>query len=299
MVWDDHDIRDGWGSQGDEHIYRDTYFRAARDAYIAHQIRRGPREWGKDLESMDRSLYQAFRLKGIPVFVLDERNDRDVSVPAVLGAEQWQVLRSWFAGLDPKRSRYYILVSSVPIFYRVAERVNIAASFSDEIRDDLLDTWTSEPSAPEWRELVNEIVAAWERGLRAIVVSGDYHMSSICRVTARSGTARKPTVVAYEVITSGLAAEAYSGWKKKLGREGLFIEDPIEIRGQELLCEFGRTQTLPNFGGIEFVRGEAMVSIFEASEKGCIQYKVPLQWDGEIQSLEELSERAVRPIVAR
>jgi len=296
MVWDDHDIRDGWGSQGDEHIYRESYFRSARDAYIAHQILRGPRRIGKDLESLDRSLHQSFRIKGLPVFVLDERNNRDVSVPAVLGEEQWKALRAWFQGLDPARSKHYVLVSSVPIFYRVAERANIAASFSDEIRDDLLDTWTSKPNEPEWRELVREIVKAWERGLRAIVVSGDYHMSSICRVTAEDAEKTGRPVVAYEIITSGLAAEAYGGWKQKMGREGLFIDDPIEIEGHELECEFGQNDTLPNFGGIEFRRGEVEVSIFKAETDGCTQYKVPLRWEGELEELEDLPGRNERRI---
>jgi hypothetical protein len=141
---------------------------------------------------------------------------------------------------------------------------------------------------------VNEIVIAWERGLRAIVVSGDYHMSSICRITAR--TDKEPNVVAYEVITSGLAAEAYGGWKQKMGRDGLFIDDPIDVRGKKLDCEFGHSDTLPNFGGIEFVRGEPTVSIFEATEEGCTQYKVPLQWEGPLQDLEDLTKHAERPI---
>ena len=296
MVWDDHDIRDGWGSQGDEHIYRETYFRAARDAYVAHQILRGPLRWGKDLEPLERSLHQSFRIKGLPVFVLDERNNRDVSVPSVLGEEQWKALRAWFQALDPARSKHYILVSSVPIFYRVAERVNIAASFTDEIRDDLLDTWTSAPNEPEWRELVREVVKAWERGLRAIVVSGDYHMSSICRVTSEDAAKSGRPVVAYEIITSGLAAEAYGGWKQKMGREGLFIDDPIEIEGHELECEFGQNDTLPNFGGIEFMRGEAEVSIFKAETDGCIQYKVPLRWEGKLEEIEEMVSRNERRI---
>jgi len=298
MVWDDHDIRDGWGSQGDEHIYRETYFRPARDAYVAHQILRGPRRWDKELESLDRSLYQSFRLKGLPVFLLDQRNNRDVSVPTVLGEEQWKVLREWFRTLDPARSKYYVLVSSVPIFYRVAKRANFAASFSDEIRDDLLDTWTSEPNEPEWRELVREIVKAWERGLRAIVVSGDYHMSSVCRITSEEAAKTGRPVVAYEIITSGLAAEAYGGWKQKMGRDGLFIDDPIDIEGHELECEFGQNDTLPNFGGIEFARGEVEVSIFKADTEGCTQYRVPLRWEGELGELEDFPEENERPIEA-
>jgi hypothetical protein len=53
MTWDDHEIRDGWGSQGDEHVYLDTYYAAARDAFLlavhAHEEIGSPRGVGQAL----------------------------------------------------------------------------------------------------------------------------------------------------------------------------------------------------------------------------------------------------------
>jgi len=295
MIWDDHDIRDGWGSQGDEHVYRDSHFSVFRTAFLAHQFARGPRALTPELASVTAPLWQSFAVHGVPHFVLDLRTNRDVAVPSVIGEEQWTALHAWFAALDPQRAKHYVLVSSVPVFYRVAERANLAAAFTDEVRDDLLDTWTSKPNEPEWQRLVEEIALAADRGLRGIVVSGDYHLSSLCRVTAgRAG--EKPRVVAYEMIASGFAAEEYGGWKQKMAREGWFLDTPIDAAGTQLRCEFGITESLPNFGGLEFSGGEVLASIFQMAAAGCVQYRVPLQWEGTLDSLPAAVEKSRSPV---
>jgi hypothetical protein len=295
MVWDDHDIRDGWGSHGDEHVYRDSHFTTFRDAFVAHQFVRGPRQWSGDLADDAAPLWQAFAIRGVPFFVTDLRTNRDVTVPVVMAGEQWQALRSWFASLDPARCKYYVLVSSVPVFYRVGERANLAAAFSDEIRDDLLDTWTSQPNEAEWLRLVEEIAVAGARGLRGIVVSGDYHLSSLCRVDMTL-PGQEPRPVAYELITSGFAQEEYGGWKQKMARKGWFIETPIEAGGASLLCDFGLIDSVPNFGGLEIDGDQVLASIFQSTEAGCCQYRVPLQWEGKVEELGALVTANKAPV---
>jgi hypothetical protein len=276
MTWDDHDIRDGWGSQGDEHVYRDSWFRGFRDAYVAHQFARGPRVDPEAVARVDGALWQQFTVNGVPVFLLDLRTCRDVATPAVLGDEQWQALRAWFAGLDPQRCRHYVLVSSVPLFYRVSERASIAELFTEEVRDDLLDTWTSVPNEPEWRRIVDEIANAGARGLRGIVVSGDYHVNSLCRITAeRPGGARE--TVAYELIASGLAADSFGDWKQRMAREGWFAETPIDVSLGRLHTEFSFVEACPSFGGLAF-GDEVTAFLFQANGDGCWEQRMPLQW---------------------
>jgi hypothetical protein len=212
-------------------------------------------------------------------------------VPQVIGPAQWRELRAWFAALDPQRCRHYVLVSSVPLFFRVGERASIAAAFTDEARDDLLDTWTSEPNEPEWRQLVGEIAAAGARGLRGLVVSGDYHVSSLCRVTAaRPGG--EPQVVAYELMASGLAADGFSDWKQKLALEGWFVRTPIELPSGALDVELGFAEPCPSFGGLEFRDGEVAAHVFQAGDDGCFHRRVPLTWEGKGESIDLLLERA-------
>lgn len=277
MTWDDHDIRDGWGSQGDEYVWRDSYFDGFRRACVAHQFGRGPRPWHEDLARTDAPLWQSFTVGGVPVFVLDLRTCRDIAVPTVIGEEQWRQLRAWFASLDPARSRHYVLVSSVPIFYRIAGRASIAAAFSDEVRDDLLDTWTSGVNEPEWQRLVAEVATAGARGLRGIIASGDYHMTSLCRVTAKRDGA-DDAVIAYELITSGLASDGYGDWKQRLARDGWLLEAPIETGASALHTEVAFAPACPSFGGVAWSGDDVVVNLFQASVDGVFHERVPLDW---------------------
>jgi hypothetical protein len=297
MTWDDHDIRDGWGSHGDEHVYRDSYFRVFREAFVAHQLQRGPRPFAAELARRDAPLWQSFTVCGVPVFLLDLRTCRDVSVPAVMGSAQWDALRAWFASLDPARSRHYVLVSSVPIFYRVGDRANIAAAFTDEVRDDLLDTWTSAPNQAEWRDLVAEIAAAGARGLRGVVFSGDYHLNSLCRVTAsRDGAG--PATIAYELVVSGLAAESFGDWKQEMAREGSFLGTPIETDGWRLALEFALAEPCAAFAGLEFGDGGVFASLFQSSAAGTFQTRVPLSFEADPGRLDTAVRRGRKALGA-
>lgn len=277
MTWDDHDIRDGWGSQGDEHVYRDSWFRGFRDACIAHQFARGPRPWREELASVDQPLWQELAIGGVPTFVLDLRTCRDVAVPTVIGEQQWEALRRWFAALDPARCRNYVLVSSVPLFFRVGSRATIAAAFTDEVRDDLLDTWTSSANEPEWRLVLEEIAAAGARGLRGLIVSGDYHVNALCRVNATRGDG-PPEVVAYELMASGLANDSFSDWKQRFARDGWLLEAPIDLGHAQLTTQLRFVEASPSFGALEFDGEQVAASIFQATAEGCFQQRLALSW---------------------
>jgi hypothetical protein len=290
MTWDDHDIRDGWGSQGDEHVYSD-HFRVFRDAYVVHQFAHGPRRVDREVADPSTPLWQSFVVAGVPFFMLDLRTSRDVTVPTVIGTEQWRVLKEWFASLDPARSRHYVLVSSVPLFYRIADRADLAASFEEEVRDDLLDTWTSAANESEWLQVIAEITKAGARGMRGLIVSGDYHLASLCRVTATPEGGGPEQIVAYELMAAGLAADGYSGWKQELVREGSFLDTPIEVSGRSLSVEFGLVESCPSFAGMELVGGELFANIFEANADGCGRYRVPLSFAPGAESLSAALDR--------
>ena len=290
MTWDDHEIRDGWGSQGDEHVYRDSHFRHFRTAFVDHQVRRGPRELGAAAGDPQAALWQQLTWHGVPVFVMDQRTCRDIATPSILGDEQWQALRSWFANLQTSRSRYYVLVSSVPIFYRIADRANLAAKVQDEARDDLLDTWTAAPNRAEWQRLIDEIAAAGARGLRGLIVSGDYHVNSLCRVTVRNGSAA-PTVLAYEVIAAGLAADQYGDWKQKIARDGWLLETPIATRAGQVSTEVGFLPPCPSFLSLSLVGERAAVTWWRAEANGCSRLEAALDWDTPLPGVRALLRR--------
>lgn len=137
MMWDDHDVRDGWGSsaadsptmvakfpKGAEIFRKSTaYFEDARDVYFHFQGCRNPLQgeirkpgspfepdsafpnyiFGPPPSGIRRAMPFVFRCGRTAILALDSRGDRDVfrSKFPVLGQEQWQFIDQFFATLPP------------------------------------------------------------------------------------------------------------------------------------------------------------------------------------------------------
>jgi hypothetical protein len=128
MLWDDHDIRDGWGSDASDSptlaakyprgrkIFETSqaYFKDCRDAYWHFQACHNPRPRdGVDPAlpnyvdepppSERQAMPYAFRCGRLVVLMLDSRGERDVfraELP-ILGSAQWQFIEHVFANLAP------------------------------------------------------------------------------------------------------------------------------------------------------------------------------------------------------
>jgi hypothetical protein len=150
MVWDDHDIRDGWGSQASDsptmaarysrgaEIFRKStlYFEDARDVYWHFQGCRNPRP-GDYLSATFPALPDpafpnyisapvgpgqrvgmpfVFRCGRLMVLVLDSRGERDVfrKTYPILGTRQWSFIDEVFANL-PAEIDALAIVTPTPI----------------------------------------------------------------------------------------------------------------------------------------------------------------------------------------
>jgi hypothetical protein len=129
MIWDDHDIYDGWGSSAGNsptlvakhpkgaEIFAalNAYFEDARDVYWHFQGCHNPQPGdiadpafpnyvgAPPLHGTRRAMPFVFRCGRLAVLVLDSRGDRDVfrdDLPA-LGPEQWAFIDHVFANLPP------------------------------------------------------------------------------------------------------------------------------------------------------------------------------------------------------
>ena len=131
MMWDDHEIRNGWGSDpGDSPTlarrYRhgrpisaryEAFFEDARQVYWHFQHIRNPVTPGIDGAAFlkpgtRRAVPFAFMCGAATLLVLDNRGARDVwsrRLP-VLGAEQWTVLRDLLKGLDSRTDSLVVVV---------------------------------------------------------------------------------------------------------------------------------------------------------------------------------------------
>jgi hypothetical protein len=114
MMWDDHEIRDGWGSlasdsetlllkypKGKDVFDKCTeFFKDAQDVYWHFQACHNPLDIAPS-HTERRAMHYAFRCGRLQVLMLDSRGERDVfrkELP-ILGNNQWQFINQLFNDL--------------------------------------------------------------------------------------------------------------------------------------------------------------------------------------------------------
>ncbi|MEI6559888.1 MAG: alkaline phosphatase D family protein [Rhodospirillaceae bacterium] len=176
MMWDDHDIFDGWGSRPEaEHlsqVYRGL-FAVARRQFSLFQLGAAIRDpldsvWGAAVGSFT----QGFRVGDIGILMLDLRSER--SRTQVLSEATWKELPGWLARFQG--CKQVLLVSSVPVAFIgmgwLEAAINTLRPGSD-VDDDLRDQWRSPAHRPEW--------------LRLLKLLSDFSLRHRCRLTVLSG----------------------------------------------------------------------------------------------------------------
>lgn len=207
MIWDDHEICDGWGShylqtdngsgvrtmlpdldekgleieEGRELIQR--MFEAARQSYMEYQHSHNP-------PTAEGVFDYSFRRNGCGFYVLDGRGQRDVEREdyRILGHEQFERFSKWADSLDPEETRFAFVVSAVPVLHtstsivqrdRLAEYINLG--------DDLRDSWEHELHNVERKALMDVLFKIAKKGIKVAILSGDVHISAVFSIENEEG----------------------------------------------------------------------------------------------------------------
>lgn len=201
MMWDDHDIFDGWGSHPDEEmqsqIWRGVYM-AARRHFALFQLGAVAEALPECVWGAQRATFtQGFRLGEVGIFAPDLRSER--TPKRVLSDRTWALLPEWLERFEG--CRHLLVMSSVPLLFTDTggvERVVQSIPTRIGIEDDLRDQWRSPAHAEEWRRLV-ELLAGFSRrtGCRITAVSGEIHAGG-------RGVLRGGGVEMWQLIASGI-----------------------------------------------------------------------------------------------
>ena len=225
MVWDDHEIGDGWGShdlgengEGDgvakmlpaleeKGLTRaegrelaERMFRAARRAYEEYEHSHNP-------PTEDGALDYSFRRGGAAYYVLDGRGRRDIGRASfrILGREQFDRFAAWAEGLDAEETAFLFVVSAVPVLHTRAGLVNADERWVIDqagLGDDLRDSWEHELHDEERAALLDVLFGAAARGIRVCVLSGDVHVSAVFSID--DGEGRRIYQLTSSAITYGI-----------------------------------------------------------------------------------------------
>ena len=308
-VWDDHEIRDGWGSHGDEYNDDGTlaeslkpYYMLSRKAYLDHQYSIGPNMITENTLWDNPSLEQQVQVNGIKIFAFDLRSNRNSCQQIALEESQLNKFKNWCRNLESGEEA--VIVSSIPFFYESSAVIVALAEdvYEGELRDDIIDSWASRANKEQRDTILSELIKLRMRNVQPIILSGDVHIGGLITAWYRNPKTDEFEKLCYEMISSGLShesmGEARSGVTYSMRQRSSKVKEgdaTIKINGSEIFPVFEFTKGRLNFGALEFSKNKktkASIFIVNGDEEQIAERELTLDWQ---ESFDAYWDRAKRP----
>lgn len=302
---DDHEIRDGWGSQGDEypdsrfgieHIVPELkdYFHAGRQAFYEHQLATGPAPKNYGQENPKGGFHLELKSNGLPIFVFDLRSHRNIHSKKTMNKEQLDSFEKWLDELD--NDQEIVVVSSIPFFWKIPFMLRQSMKIKAELRDDLSDFWSNDSNRPQRDRILSLLLKArLEKNIKPIILSGDVHAGVLNEIWYteynKQGKKKHTHLLAYEMIISGfahqnLSEQTFAGSLKEMANasNGEIIKG-IKLPSYNTTSKFkleGKMRLSAaklNFGAIEHKDSNTFLNFFFKDEANFIQVKVKGNWE--------------------
>lgn len=239
MVWDDHEIMDGWGSYTHEdrldRIFRmfehedekvgnmliDLMWKAACQAYYEYEHSHNP-VTAVDLRNPDACQWDYDFKHGSSAFYMlemrghhDLEKDKKIDPYIILGRDQFNRFKNWLVAQAAGDSKFLFVVSPVPVLHWIDNIVNYADLGG--AKDDFMDEWGHETNWNERNQILEQVFSQLKNGNKTLIfLSGDVHCASIFRMHHKSyrgakvyqltssAISRKPApAISYLGITNG------------------------------------------------------------------------------------------------
>jgi hypothetical protein len=245
MMWDDHDIIDGWGSYPEERQKCEVFealWDAARKAFTVFQ---------QQLEFTDpkgniapaRGFTFGYVVANTAILALDMRSER--TDKTVMSENHWTLAYQWLDGLA--EIDHLILMSSIPVVYPgfdTIERILGMFPGQQELEDDLRDHWNSRPHKGERLRLIHRLLKmASAKKIRPTIVSGDVHVGALGLIeSARSEPDGSLDTVINQLISSGIVHPGPPGVMLFALRHLFDSEDEVDRGIVARMIDFPGTQ---------------------------------------------------------
>ena len=188
LMWDDHDIFDGWGSLIDRTEFDERVFRAAETSYLEYQHLRNP---GGSLDAQAPYGY-SFWHGDVGFHVPDLRGERDFQEGRVMGDAGWARLDAFLAEATERELPTVFLGVSVPVVHASPSLMTALERIRTSSGRDVRDRW-SVPTFKSQRTMLVERLFAWQSARprrQVIVLSGDVHVGAAFHVRPPGGPGR-------------------------------------------------------------------------------------------------------------
>lgn len=208
MIWDDHEIRDGYGSRPEQDRKEKLFFEEAKNAFRAYQAARNPPQEPR-LSDPDLDFKFAWGSK-VRFFVIDSRSSRNTDKHQFISPEQEKRLFEWLDDKNLANKEMLFVVGSPATL--MAQTTKLAAtSFGASILgaatqlDDINDSWSSQYNRDTRQRVLERFRDHFRDNPkhRLLVLSGDVHESGLLWLTTKEAD-NQWRVFGHEIISSGI-----------------------------------------------------------------------------------------------
>ena len=187
MMWDDHDIFDGWGSYPEERqkceVFQEVYNNAAR-LFDVLQLRCSARN---RLNPGAKHRTLCLRFRDYCILALDTRSERTMT--QIMSEENWHDVKDWLSNQAGKSVPNLLVMAGVPAVYRsfaAVQAIMDTTPWHEELEDDVHDHWSSRPHLAERMRLVmvllNFLESPAQNNCQTILLSGDVHVGALGQI---------------------------------------------------------------------------------------------------------------------
>jgi alkaline phosphatase D len=264
MMWDDHELCDGFGSYRHDALKEDigeyakllpnlkkrhyTYEEsmqvikdmewAAKKAYYEYQHSHNPDTSGEKESDdiMKRQWDYSVDQGHTALYFLDGRGNRDFMRPdyKVHGKEQIDRLETWINNMISDESKKFLFISiAVPVFHLKPYVPQLGDRFFGrllKLQDDLRDSLEHDAHTDERDKLCELLFKAAAHGKKVCILSGDVHMGASYKIRKKETGA-----VIYQLTSSAITYNVHKYVGKVLGK--IVMPEQGYIKGTDYTFE--------------------------------------------------------------
>lgn len=209
MIWDDHDIIDGWGSD-ERHFNEINQFMIEQGVAVYDEFQD---VFNPDVYNDSEKYHYHFDYGNMGFFVPDLRLYRNVTKPyserPLMGEAQWADFETWLVSKDVLKKDSIFLGLSVPLVDVPNWITDWMSETKDGIGDDMRDRWFYKKNRPEMLRMIDYLFEYQNKtDASAYTMGGDIHVSLLSRIINKDHNTRdKNDAYLYEFSSSGISNE--------------------------------------------------------------------------------------------
>ena len=245
MMWDDHDIFDGWGSYDPDLQKSEVYqgiFASARDCFSLYQMQLAAGEPHPSSITGQNAYSLGFNLGPTGILALDMRSERTDS--QVVSQTSWKAVYDWMGTFTAEKCKHFLFMSSIPVVhpdFSILEKALSVFPGQQDLEDDLRDHWHSNPHKQERVRLIHRLLDFSSiKKCRVTLLSGDVHVGAVGVVQSTRSGADASSRTLTQLTSSGIVHPAPHGMVL------FFLENVV---GKEMSDDRDITSMMTEFPG--------------------------------------------------